>query len=67
MAVVFLGFSGPVLVIFLILIIYGIPTFFGIKENKWWALLAVFGIAVLTSLFYIITSPDKYLSANKLY
>lgn len=54
------GIDGPVAVFFLVLIFYGTPLTLSIIFKNFYALAAIFGIFVFTSLYTIIRNPSQY-------
>ena len=54
------GIDGPVAVFFLVLIFYGAPIVTSFTYQNFYALVAIFGLFVLTSLYTIIRNPKEY-------
>ena len=62
-----LGFDGPAIVMFLVVIIYGLPILFTGLYQVWYAMLAVFGLSVLAALAIVISNPKEYLTISSEY
>ena len=54
------GIDGPVAVFFLVLIFYGAPIVFSFTYKNFYALVGVFGLFILVSLYTLVRNPSEY-------